>query len=34
MVNVGMAWYSICTMSGAPLPAFSAVRNLVYSGVP
>lgn len=34
MVKVGMAWYSICTMSGAPLPAFRAVRNLVYCGVP
>ena len=34
MVNVGMAWYSIWTMSGAPLPAFSAVRSLVYCGVP
>ena len=34
MVKVGMAWYSICTMSGAPLPAFSAVRSLVYWGVP
>src|SRR5690348_9149540 len=34
MVKVGMAWYSIWTMSGAPLPAFSAVRSLVYCGVP
>lgn len=34
MVKVGMAWYSICTMSGAPLPALSAVRSLVYCGVP
>lgn len=34
MVKVGMAWNSICTMSGAPLPALSAVRSLVYWGVP
>ncbi len=30
MVKVGIAWYSICTRSGAPLPAFNAVRSLVY----
>src|SRR5882757_11570569 len=29
-----MYWYSICTRSGAPEPAFSAVRSLVYSAVP
>ncbi len=34
MVNVGIAWNSICAMSGAPLFALSAVRSLVYWGVP
>ena len=32
--NVGMYWNSIWTASGKPLPAFKAVRSLVYCGVP
>ena len=34
MVKVGMYWNSICATSGAPVPAFSAVRSLVYCGSP
>ena len=34
IVKVGMYWNSICATSGAPLPAFSAVRSLVYCGAP
>ena len=30
MVKVGMYWNSICATSGAPVPACSAVRSLVY----
>src|SRR3954453_10064533 len=33
-VKVGMYWNSIWTRSGAPVPAFSAVRSLVYSAAP
>ena len=29
-----MYWNSICATSGAPVPAFKAVRSLVYCGVP
>ena len=32
--NVGMYWNSIWATSGAPVPAFSAVRSLVYCGSP
>src|SRR5919201_152274 len=32
--KVGRSWNSIWTTSGAPEPALSAVRNLVYSGAP
>src|SRR6266566_2546715 len=32
--KVGRYWNSICTTSGAPLPALRAVRSLVYSGAP
>src|SRR3954451_5203780 len=34
MENVGMYWNSIWATSGAPVPAFNAVRSLVYCGGP
>lgn len=29
IVNVGIAWYSICARSGAPVPALRAVLSFV-----
>src|SRR5215217_2840752 len=33
-VKVGIYWNSICTTSGTPFSALSAVRSLVYSAAP
>ncbi|MNW54211.1 hypothetical protein D3C74_318040 [compost metagenome] len=32
--SVGIFWYSACMMSGAPLPALTAVSSLVMAGSP